>query len=95
MKFHILRDPESLSEPKWKVKVFEKILDLLKDKQVKQCVKVKITELLATMIYKGHLYGLEHQSKESLSRIILDQLNQIDSLDEMTVDIADALSSNN
>ena len=46
------------------------------------------------MIYLGHLYGIDAESKESLSRIVLDQLNQFDSLENEVVDIADALSSN-
>ena len=57
-------------------------------------VKVKVTELLAVMIYLGHLYGIDAESKESLSRIVLDQLNQFDSIENQVVDIADALSSN-
>ena len=94
VKLHILRDPASLSDEKWKAKVFEKVLSLIQHKTIKSCVKVKVTELLAALIYKGYLYMLEADSKESLTKIILDQLNQFDSLEENMIDIADGLSSN-
>ena len=82
IKYHVLKDPNSLSNTnaKWKSKLFTKALGLLQDKKVKNCVKVKVTELVATLIYKGHLYGLDAESKESLSRIVLDQLNSIHGL---------------
>ena len=38
-------------------------------------VKVKVAELLGAMVYKGHLYGIDAESKGSFSRIVLDQLN--------------------
>ena len=94
VKFHVLRDPACLSNEKWKGKVFEKVLLLIQHKTIKSCVKVKVTELLATLIYKGYLYALEAESKESLTKIILDQLNQIYYLEENMIDIADGLSSN-
>ena len=96
IKYHVLKDPNSLSSAnaKWKSKLFTKALGLLQDKKVKNCVKVKVTELVATLIYKGHLYGLDAESKESLSRIVLDQLNSIHGLESNMVDIKDALQSN-
>ena len=92
IKFHILRNPACLEDRKWKLKVFEKLLALLRDCEIKRCVKVKVVEVVATLIYKGHLYGLDAVSKDSLTRIVLDQLNELGGLDEKSVDIADALS---
>ena len=55
---------------------------------------MKAAELIAAFIYSGYLYTLEAKSKDSLSRMILDQMNQINSLDTEMVDIKDAFSSN-
>ena len=55
---------------------------------------MKAAELIATFIYSGYLYTLEAKSKDSLSRMILDQMNQINTLDGEMVDIKDAFSSN-
>lgn len=96
VKFHVLKDPASLSNSKWKDKLFETVLTLVQDEQLKKKVKVKVTELLAALIYLGHLYGLEAASKESLARIVLDQINNLngESSDFLDSSIADALSSN-
>lgn len=74
-KYHIIKNSASLSNEKWKQKLFSTTLGLLQDKSVKNCVKVKVTELAAALIYKGHYLGLDAESKESLARIILDQMN--------------------
>ena len=96
VKFHVLKDPASLSNTKWKAKLFETVLTLVRDEKLKKKVKVKVAELLAALIYLGHLHGLEAASKDSLARIILDQINnQSEKLEgDSAVDIADALSSN-
>ena len=69
---------------------------MIQDEKLKTRVKVKVTELIAALVYLGHLYGLEAASKDSLERIILDQVNNhIERLDsDSAVDITDALSSN-
>lgn len=94
VKLHILRSPEALKNEKWKTKVFEKVLSLISHKTIKSCVKVKAAELLGALIYRGYLYILDAQSKDSLTKIILDELNQIDGLESNMVDIADGFSSN-
>ena len=52
--------------------MFETLLKLLQDKEVKSCLKVKVVEVIATLIYRGYLYELNTEAKDSLQRIILD-----------------------
>ena len=99
VKFHVLQDPSSLSNSKWKTQLFETALNLIQEDQLKANIKVKAAELLASLVYLGHLKGLEAASKDRLSQIVLDQINNHSDLtrtdsENWSVDIADALKSN-
>ena len=101
VKYHIMRDPNTLMSQKWRKKLFEATLKMFNDKDLKTRVKVKVTELIGALIYLGHVNNLDAESKSSLTRMILDQINQSDIAllpDETSaismINITDALSSN-
>ena len=63
VKYLSLRESDKLNDDKYKAKIFSTALNLLQDSETKTRVKVKVIEFLAALVYKGHLYALDAESK--------------------------------